>query len=550
MEFAENLIRREMKKTDTPVIFIVFVLISFQIGFGQNREISLETLLQHMQNKKVMTYYPSPGYTQKQFSSYDRRSNMTDGEDWYANRDTSHFIRVEYNYGRREFVLFDAKGPGVITRIWMTFNKMQIMNGTLRFYFDGQRTPAIEGAVADIVGGTQLVDAPLSFCSPVNPHEPYQKGCNLYLPIPYAKHAKITFECPMLERREVDIYGEMREVWDPCFFYNINYQTYSKDVPVINFSSEQLQDIKPLIKEVNKSLLNEQQLTSTIRKEIEIKPGDSFTLPIRQKQKAIDRFHIKINAEDPIKVLSSSKIQLSFDGSEATNMRMDYFFGTGEVFAPHKARFTEVRSTGELISYWPMPFRENAEIRLVNHSKDSFAFQIDIALSDYEWTDDSLYFYSNWHKYEQAKTGDETGRKPWDLTFVELKGQGVYVGDSMAIQNPVHQGIGWPWWGEGDEKIYVDGEAFPSHFGTGTEDYYGYAWALPMTFSHPFIAQPIGDGNMNAGLTINLRYRSLDAIPFKESIKVDMELWHHTVTAVDYGITTYWYAKRPIKMIK
>jgi hypothetical protein len=32
------------------------------------------------------------------------------------------------------------------------------------------------------------------------------------------------------------------------------------------------------------------------------------------------------------------------------------------------------------------------------------------------------------------------------------------------------------WWGEGDEKIWVDGEAFPSIFGTGTEDYYAYSW--------------------------------------------------------------------------
>lgn len=33
------------------------------------------------------------------------------------------------------------------------------------------------------------------------------------------------------------------------------------------------------------------------------------------------------------------------------------------------------------------------------------------------------------------------------------------------------------WWGEGDEKLFVDGEKFPSTFGTGSEDYVGYAWA-------------------------------------------------------------------------
>ena len=40
----------------------------------------------------------------------------------------------------------------------------------------------------------------------------------------------------------------------------------------------------------------------------------------------------------------------------------------------------------------------------------------------------------------------------------------MFVGDTFTLVTH-HQ----KWWGEGDEKIYVDGEKFPSHFGTGTE---------------------------------------------------------------------------------
>ena len=47
------------------------------------------------------------------------------------------------------------------------------------------------------------------------------------------------------------------------------------------------------------------------------------------------------------------------------------------------------------------------------------------------------------------------------------------------------------WATKGDEKVYVDGETFPSHFGTGTEDYYGYAWGrYEPWINHPFVAQP------------------------------------------------------------
>ena len=42
------------------------------------------------------------------------------------------------------------------------------------------------------------------------------------------------------------------------------------------------------------------------------------------------------------------------------------------------------------------------------------------------------------------------------------------------------------WWGEGDEKFFVDGEKFPSTFGTGSEDYFGYAWGNPHLFQKPY----------------------------------------------------------------
>jgi hypothetical protein len=119
-----------------------------------------------------------------------------------------------------------------------------------------------------------------------------------------------------------------------------------------------------------------------------------------------------------------------------------------------------------------------------------------------------------------------------------VKGQGVYVGDTLAIFNGASA-----WWGEGDEKIYVDGESFPSHFGTGTEDYYGYAWCRPEFFEAPFHAQPSGAGNFTPGLSVNSRYRSLDAIPFTTSIQFDMEMWHWRQTIVNFAPAAFWYAR-------
>jgi hypothetical protein len=147
-----------------------------------------------------------------------------------------------------------------------------------------------------------------------------------------------------------------------------------------------------------------------------------------------------------------------------------------------------------------------------------------------------MYFGASWHEYHQIPTRDEEG-SPYDLNFIELNGKGLYVGDQVTLFNNTHQ-----WWGEGDEKIFVDGESFPSVFGTGTEDYYGYSFSRPEAFSHPFVAQPAGGGNVSRGVTVNSRHRSLDAIPFNASVKADMELWHwNKETCMNYALSGFYY---------
>lgn len=106
--------------------------------------------------------------------------------------------------------------------------------------------------------------------------------------------------------------------------------------------------------------------------------------------------------------------------------------------------------------------------------------------------------------------------------------------DTLSLHNPLPN-----WWGEGDEKIFVDGEKFPSHFGTGSEDYYGYAWGNTDVFNSPFHSQPRA-GAKNQGYTTNSRVRMLDRIPFSKSLQMDMEVWHSRPTKVDYSVATFW----------
>ena len=126
-------------------------------------------------------------------------------------------------------------------------------------------------------------------------------------------------------------------------------------------------------------------------------------------------------------------------------------------------------------------------------------------------------------------------RSDWNYLTAPLKG--VYVGDTLSVYNPANN-----WFGEGDEKIYVDGEAFPSHFGTGTEDYYGSAWSFPALFQSTFSNLILKPNHTYIGETTVTRVRNLDAITFTRSLKLDMEIWHWANCKVDYTVANYWYA--------
>jgi hypothetical protein len=150
-----------------------------------------------------------------------------------------------------------------------------------------------------------------------------------------------------------------------------------------------------------------------------------------------------------------------------------------------------------------------------------------------EFDDRTLTFHARWRPSGPLATKTKS-----DWHHITIDGRGVFVGDALTVANPTRA-----WWGEGDEKIYVDGETFPSTFGTGTEDYYGYAWCDPTPFAAPLHGQTRCDGPANKGFTSLYRWRALDAIPFKTKFRFDMENWHWSDVVVERAATLVYYAK-------
>ncbi|MCX6225404.1 MAG: DUF6067 family protein, partial [Bacteroidia bacterium] len=171
---------------------------------------------------------------------------------------------------------------------------------------------------------------------------------------------------------------------------------------------------------------------------------------------------------------------------------------------------------------------------------------LDVQIEEWKWDSNSMHFNAFW-----KPVGTLRGDKFIDMNFIDIKGKGVLVGDALTVLSP-----GRGWWGEGDEKIYID-EAdikrrFPSHFGTGTEDYYGWAGGVVPTGRDTF-SIPIGANVCNGnpadprGYNICTRNRILDVVPFSNRLVFDMEASPGTdiresSNLLDYSLVSFWYA--------
>jgi hypothetical protein len=498
----------------------VAVVIAAAAGRAAERTISFESLLDEMVDRNAAARFPDPAYTCRQASSYDRASvSPDDPGSWMANNDRSFFIRSERNDGREEWVMLDAKGPGCVVRFWTTSGNPI---GTVRYYIDGADEPVINEPCKRLVGGDALVGPPLS--------KVRARGMNLYLPIPYAKHCKITYDRPNFH---------VSKNQDDLLYYQINYRTYEAGAQVESFSREALEAAGGKIAKLQKALLEPAVGTLVQRR----RPTTKILRPNRstmldglihtESPHAVCRLAVRLRADDLAAATRSTVLSIQFDKEKAVWCPVGDFFGSGVGLNPYRGWWRTVDRDGWMTCYWVMPFEKTCLIEFHNFGRQDVELSWQSSTRPWGWDDRSMYFHTTWR---QEYPIDTSTKHDWN--YVEIGGKGVYMGDTLCMNNPNEI-----WWGEGDEKIYVDGEKFPSHFGTGTEDYYGYAWCTPEFFESPFHSQPRAEGPRNKGHVTNTRVRLLDGIPFTRRLRFDMEVWHWRPCNVAYAATTYWYGR-------
>jgi hypothetical protein len=192
----------------------------------------------------------------------------------------------------------------------------------------------------------------------------------------------------------------------------------------------------------------------------------------------------------------------------------------GDFFANSFGKRSEVISLPVIVEdadsyncFWHMPFRKSARIEVVNESEKPISllyYNIDWIKKD-RIPKDTPYFYAQYRQEYPAEKGK-------DYVILDTKGKGHYVGTVLSVRTRSPA-----WFGEGDEKIYIDGEDKASIWGTGTEDYFLSAWGLKTT-STPYFGVPYFDQwGIVGSHTSAYRWHINDPLVFNKGIKVTIE---------------------------
>ena len=249
----------------------------------------------------------------------------------------------------------------------------------------------------------------------------------------------------------------------------------------------------------------------------QVKAGETVTLLSMQGAGIIKRIWMTVNNRDP-KMLRALRIDMYWDGAEkpAVSAPLGDFFGVGlgRCVPFENALFSDPEGRS-FNCYIPMPFKKGAKITVTNNGDRDLSllfYDVNVIKLD-EHEEDILYFHAYWHRNLKTELGKDYEILP------RVEGTGRFLGTNMGVlANPVYKDT---WWGEGEVKIYIDGDGqYPTLVGTGTEDYIGTGWGEG-TYANRYQGSLIAD--KAKGEFAFYRYHIPDPVYFHKDIKVAIQ---------------------------
>ena len=252
---------------------------------------------------------------------------------------------------------------------------------------------------------------------------------------------------------------------------------------------------------------------------IAIPAGRSATLAeVRGTSGTVHRIWMTFWDRSP-QMLRSLRIDMYWDGAAtpAVSAPLGDFFGVGlgRTATFESALFSNPEGRS-FVATVPMPFRTGMRIVVTNESGadvPELFYDVDYTIGD-RHPEGTPYFHAHWRRENPT-----TPKRDYDI-LPRVSGRGRFLGTNIGVK--VNQAEYFnTWWGEGEVKIYLDGDtALPTIAGTGTEDYVGTAWGQGR-YANLYQGSPIADDA--AGLFAFYRWHVPDPVYFHQDIRVTIQ---------------------------
>lgn len=492
------------------------VAIAIATPTARAEDLTYGDLAKRIADLEHLSVLPQDGEKCGQWSSYDRASKYEEATGkyihWDANGDGTGYIREEGN----QQVMAEMNGPGVIWRIWSA----DPQKGHVRIYLDGASEPAVD---LPFMGYFDHKNAP--FTRPHLVHE-VSKGWNCFVPIPYQKSCKITAD----------------KNWG--HYFHFTYGTFPAGTTVPTFKRDLTPEENAALDAADQKLgdvgvdpAGKRPGEQTQQKTVTVEPGSTQPVLHIDGPRAITAIRVKLDlppspADRDLLRQLALKITWDDESEPAVWAPLGDFFGTAAGANKYKSLPLGLTQDGQWYCFWYMPFAKSASIELTNDSPEKHSVEFEVTHAPLDKPIDQLArFHAKWHRDAFLPTDPD---RKIDWTVLKTDGRGRFVGMMLHIWNPKGG-----WWGEGDEKYFVDGEKFPSTFGTGSEDYFGYAWGDPALFQNALHNQTISENN-RGHISVN-RWQICDNIPFHSSFEGDIEKYFANNRPTLYAAMAYWY---------
>lgn len=252
----------------------------------------------------------------------------------------------------------------------------------------------------------------------------------------------------------------------------------------------------------------------------DFKPGRTVTIADIQGPGVIRHLWITVPPQEP-PILRNSVLRFYWDDQihPSVESPLSDFFGVAHGrTAPLESEFLIIAEGRGFNCYFPMPFRRRAVLTVSNENESAKDFseffplfyQVDYTIGD-RLPEPLGYFHAQFRRVPRTTLGQDY------VILDNVRGQGRFMGAVIGlIDRYSHTGT---WWGEGEVKIYMDGDKdYPTICGTGAEDYAGSAWGLGR-FSSRFFGCPLNDPPYISFY----RFHVLAPVYFTQDIKVTIQ---------------------------